>query len=211
MSGFRIVGIDQINRERHGYRESDRQYQILRAIHARQRQPKPSAGNRHDRLGGARAEVPRRHGEQRAQGVDVDLVFEPSPAWSALFAYAYTDTEVTSDVAPRLGGAFARVPKHSGRAVVRYRVVDGALAGLGFGLGARANSPRELTLPNLDRVPGVTVFDAQLSYTWANAELALSLANLTDKRYFEPYQYLAQSVVIPGDPRSGHLNFVYRF
>lgn len=150
-------------------------------------------------------------GEQRAQGVDVDLVFEPSLAWSALFAYAYTDTEVTRDVAPRLGGAFARVPKHSGRAAVRYRVVDGALAGLGLGLGARATSPRELTLPNLDRVPGATVFDAQLSYAWTNVELALSLVNLTDKKYFEPYQYLAQSVVIPGDPRSAYLNLVYRF
>jgi iron complex outermembrane receptor protein len=150
-------------------------------------------------------------GEQRAQGVDVDLVFEPSPAWSALVAYAYTDTEVTRDVVPRLGGAFARVPKHSGRAAVRYRVVDGALAGLGFGLGVRATSPRELTLPNLDRVPGATVFDAQVSYAWTNAEIALSLVNLTNKRYFEPYQYLAQSVVIPGDPRSGYVNLVYRF
>jgi len=94
---------------------------------------------------------------------------------------------------------------------VRYRVVDGALAGLGLGVGARATSPRELTLPNLDRVPGATVFDAQVSYAWTNVELALSLVNLTDKAYFEPYQYLAQSVVIPGDPRSGYLNLVYRF
>lgn len=150
-------------------------------------------------------------GAQRAQGLDVDLVYEPSPAWSALLAYAYTDTEVTRDVAPRLGDAFARVPEHSARAALRYRVLDGALAGLGMGLGARVTSARELTLPNLDQVPGATVFDAQVSYSWTRAELALSLVNLGDKRYFEPYQYLAQSVVIPGDPRSAYLQFVYRF
>jgi iron complex outermembrane receptor protein len=135
-------------------------------------------------------------GEQRAQGVDVDLVFEPTPAWSALLAYAYTDTEVTRDEDARRGDAFSRVPKHSARLAVRYRVVDGPLAGLGFGLGSRTTSPRELTLPNLDRVPGATVFDAQVSYTWGNADIALALVNLTDKLYFEPYQYLAQSVVI---------------
>lgn len=150
-------------------------------------------------------------GEQRAQGLDVDLVFEPSPSWSALLAYAYTDTEVTRDQEPRLGDAFSRVPRHSARAAVRYRVIDGTWSGFGFGLGARASSPRELTLPNLDRVPGVTVFDAQVSYGWENIELGLSLVNLTDKRYFEPYQYLLQSVVIPGDRRSGYLNVLYRF
>jgi len=150
-------------------------------------------------------------GAQRAQGLDVDLVYEPSPAWSALLAYAYTDTEVTRDLAPRLGDAFARVPKHNARAALRYRVLDGALAGLGVGLGARVTSARELTLPNLDQVPGATVFDAQVSYAWTRAELALSLVNLADKRYFEPYQYLAQSVVIPGDPRSAYLHLVYRF
>lgn len=150
-------------------------------------------------------------GAQRAQGVDVDLVFEPTPAWSALFAYAYTDTEVTRDLEPRLGSAFARVPKHSARAALRYRVVDGSFAGFGLGLGARSLSARELTLPNLDQVGGVTVFDLQLSYAWEKAELALSLVNLTDKTYFEPYQYLAQSVVIPGDPRSGFVSVLYRF
>ncbi len=150
-------------------------------------------------------------GEQRAQGLDVDLVYEPSSAWSALLAYAYTDTEVTRDVAPRLGDAFARVPEHSARAALRYRVLDGALAGLGIGLGARVTSSRELTLPNLDQAPGTAVFDAQVSYAWTRAELALSLVNLADRRYFEPYQYLAQSVVIPGDPRSAYLQFVYRY
>ncbi len=150
-------------------------------------------------------------GEQRAQGVDVDLVFEPTPAWSALLAYAYTDTEVTRDEDARRGDAFSRVPKHSARLAVRYRVVDGPLAGLGFGLGSRTTSPRELTLPNLDRVPGATVFDAQVSYTWGNADIALALVNLTDKLYFEPYLYLAQSVVIPGDSRSAYLNLAYRF
>jgi iron complex outermembrane receptor protein len=150
-------------------------------------------------------------GEQRAQGLDVDLVYEPSPAWSALLAYAWTDTEVTRDEDVRQGDAFSRVPRHAARGAVRYRFVDGPLAGFGLGLGARASSARELTLPNLDRVPGMTVFDAQASYAWDRAEVTLALVNLTDKRYFEPYQYLAQSVVAPGDRRSAYLNLVYRF
>lgn len=150
-------------------------------------------------------------GEQRAQGVDMDLVYEPSPAWSALLAYAYTDTEVVRDLGTRLGDSFARVPEHSVRGALRYRVQDGALRGLGAGFGFRTQSERELTLPNLEQVPGVTVFDAQVSYAWERAELGLSLVNLGNKRYFEPLQYLAQSVVAPGDPRSAYLSLQFRF
>jgi iron complex outermembrane receptor protein len=150
-------------------------------------------------------------GEQRAQGVDVDLVYEPDPSWSLLLAYGYTDTEITRDQPERLGDAFSRVPKHALRAAARYRIVDGAWRGLGFGLGVRSQSSRELTVPNLDRVPGVTVFDAQVSYAWNDAEVALSLVNLGDKAYYDPLQYLLQSVVIPGDPRSAYLSVQYRF
>lgn len=150
-------------------------------------------------------------GEQRAQGVDMDLVYEPDPSWSLLLAYAYTDTEIKRDQPERLGDAFSRVPKHALRGAARYRIIDGAWRGLAFGLGVRSQSSRELTVPNLDRVPGVTVFDAQVSYAWGDAEAALSLVNLGDKDYFDPLQYLLQSVVIPGDPRSAYLSLRYRF
>jgi iron complex outermembrane receptor protein len=128
-----------------------------------------------------------------------------------LLAYGYTDTEVTRDQPERLGDAFSRVPRHALRGALRYRVVDGRWQGLGVGVGFRSQSERELTLPNFERVPGVTVFDAQLSYRWDAAEIALSLVNIGDKTYFDPLQYLLQSVVIPGDPRSAYLSLQYRF
>lgn len=43
--------MDQIEHERHGNWERERQRQGLLAIDARQRQSKPGAGYRHDRLG----------------------------------------------------------------------------------------------------------------------------------------------------------------
>ena len=47
-------------------------------------------------------------GQQRARGVEVDLVWEPTPAFSLLAHYAYTDTR-DDGVAP--GDRVARVPQ----------------------------------------------------------------------------------------------------
>lgn len=90
-------------------------------------------------------------GRQRARGVEVDMVWEPTPAFSLLANYAYTDTR-DDGVAP--GDRLIRVPKSSGRVAARYRVVHGPAKGLAIGAGITAFTSRELTLPNTIAVPG---------------------------------------------------------
>jgi len=141
-------------------------------------------------------------GEQRSRGFETDIVYEPSTALSILATYAYTDAEVTKDNTLPVGDRPTRVPEHSARVAVRYRFEGGSLSGFEIGGGLTAVSDRELTLPNATSVDGSVLFDAQASYDLGVAEVSVSVVNLTDEDSFEPYQYLAASIVAPTQPRS---------
>lgn len=151
-------------------------------------------------------------GEQRSEGIEADIIFEPSPAFSLLASYAYTDARVIEGtIAPPFPGApaielsgqrLSRVPEHQGRIAARYRVLAGPLEGLEFGAGLTGASDSVITLPNGAEVDGYVVADAQASYTLGKARLGLRIDNIFNNDYFVPYQYFAQDVVRPGNPRS---------
>ncbi|WP_336683710.1 TonB-dependent siderophore receptor [Stenotrophomonas maltophilia] len=138
-------------------------------------------------------------GRQRARGVEMDMVWEPTPAFSLLANYAHTSTR---DEGAALGDRVARVPDNSGRLAARYRLLEGPAKGLAFGAGVTAVSARELTLPNTIAIPGYAVFDAQASYDFGRFTLGLSLVNLTGRKAWDPYSYMGYAVVAPNQPRS---------
>jgi iron complex outermembrane receptor protein len=144
-------------------------------------------------------------GEQRAQGVELDLVYEPSKAFSLLANYAYTDAEVTKDNTIPIGSRLRAVPKHGGRLAGRYRVLDGSLRGFEIGMGITAVSRRELTLPNTQSIKGLTLVDAQVSYDLGPVKLGVSGVNLLGSKGFAPYQYLGGAFVTPTQPRSAYV------
>ncbi len=144
-------------------------------------------------------------GEQRAQGLETDLIWEPTPAVSILANYAYTDSAVTRDPNIPEGQALARVPRNSGRIAARYRVLDGPVRGLSFGAGVTAFDSRQLTLPNTVSVPGYAAVDAQAAYAWGRYTVQVSAVNLAGRRAFDPYEYLGYPVVEPNPPRSAYV------
>ena len=150
-------------------------------------------------------------GEQQSKGFETDLIWEPSRSLSVLASYAYTDAKVTADTSIPAGDRLPRVPEHSGRVAVRYRVLDGALKGFGIGAGMSAASAAEITLPNSDRGDSYAVFDAQASYDLGKFRLGVSVANIFNSGYFIPYQYLGQSVLRPGQPRSAFVTLGAKF
>ena len=140
-------------------------------------------------------------GEQRAQGFEADLAYEPGPQLSVLAAFAYTDADVTEDNRLPVGDRLTRVPKTSLRLAARYRFQE-RLKGLELGAGLTAVSKRELTLPNTAQVKGSVLLDAQAAYDFGWASVSVSIVNLTDDDAYAPYQYLARAVVVPVQPRS---------
>lgn len=157
--------------------------------------------------------VTRQVGQQRAQGVEADLIWEPSKSFSLLASYAYTDAKVTKDqfTPANIGERLSRVPEHSGRIAARYRFTEGALRGFGLGAGMTAASGSQVTLPNSVQTKGYAVFDAQASYDIGPFRIGVSVSNIFDRTYFTPYQYLGQPVVRPGAPRSAFVTLGVSF
>lgn len=150
-------------------------------------------------------------GEQRARGFETDLVWEPSPAVSVLFNYAWTDAEVTQDNGTPVGDTLARIPEHSGRIAARYRFLRGPAKGVSLGAGVTAFSKREITLPNTVTVPGYATLDAQAAYDFGRYSFSVSAVNLGGRDAFDPYQYFGFPVVMPTQPRSAFVTLKARF
>ncbi|MCI2052496.1 MAG: TonB-dependent siderophore receptor [Sphingobium sp.] len=153
-------------------------------------------------------------GEQRSRGFEADITWEPTRSLSILANYAYTDAKVTKDTVVPVGDRLARVPKHSGRIAVHYRVLTGALKKLSFGAGVTALSSRETWLPTVlaggGKVQGYAVIDAQASYDFGRFTITVSGMNLGGRRAFDTYEYLSP-VVAPIQPRSGYIMLKARF
>ncbi|WDA41380.1 TonB-dependent siderophore receptor [Erythrobacter sp. BLCC-B19] len=141
-------------------------------------------------------------GAQRSEGIEADFIYEPSPAFSLLASYGYSDARVTADTVIPVGSRLPRVADHRGRIAARYRFLDGGMKGLELGAGLTAASDSVIALPNGAEVDGYVVADAQASYTIDGMRVGLRIDNLFGADYFVPYQYFAQDVVRPGNPRS---------
>lgn len=150
-------------------------------------------------------------GAQRSEGIEADFIYEPSPAFSLLATYGYNDARVTADTVMPVGSRLPRVPDHRGRIAARYRFLDGEMKGLELGAGVTVASDSVIALPNGAEVDGYVVADAQASYTISGIRIGLRVDNLFGADYFVPYQYFAQDVVRPGNPRSAFVTLGFGF
>ncbi|MFM7349703.1 MAG: TonB-dependent siderophore receptor, partial [Erythrobacter sp.] len=150
-------------------------------------------------------------GAQRSEGIEADVIYEPSPAFSLLASYGYSDARVTADTVIPVGSRLPRVPDHRGRIAARYRFLDGGMKGLELGAGLTAASDSVIALPNGAEVDGYVVADAQASYEIGGMRVGLRVDNLFGADYFVPYQYFAQDVVRPGNPRSAFVTLGFGF
>ncbi|MEO0974772.1 MAG: TonB-dependent receptor, partial [Pseudomonadota bacterium] len=156
-------------------------------------------------------------GEQRSDGVEVDVVYEPTPQLSVLASAAYVDARNETDIVSfgaifAEGSRLARVPRTSARVATRYRVAEGPLGGLGVGFGMSYADDAPLTDANLFTSDEHVVFDLQADYAVTDAiSLSFNVINLFDRDYFKPYQYLQQPVARLGQERSAFLRLGVTF
>lgn len=144
-------------------------------------------------------------GEQTAIGAEIDILWEPTEALSILANYAYTDARLTKHADPKLvvDDKLPRIPQHSGRAAIRYRFQKNLLSGLEVGMGVSFSSSRHISLPNTFKTDGFYRLDAQVSYPLTkNLKLSVNVQNLTNSQYYEPFLFLQDEVVSPGQPIS---------
>ncbi|MDB6165031.1 MAG: TonB-dependent siderophore receptor, partial [Lacunisphaera sp.] len=150
--------------------------------------------------------VQRLIGEQESKGVEFEATYQPIPNWQLQLGYTYIDarikaTTTTSDI----GAILTNVPHNSGNFWNRYNFATGPLKGFGAGLGViyqgRRNGASTNVLANQFAAPGYTRVDAALYYRWHRFDVALNVANLTDKYYISSTSTRFFSQVFPGEPR----------
>ena len=145
-------------------------------------------------------------GEQQSRGVEFAIVGELPSGLQLNAGYAYTDTEITKSNEGDTGNRVFAAPEHIANAWISYtNPREGALGGLGGGVGIYHASNSFTNNANTVRLDGYTLLEAALWYRPKAADsrysFALNLKNLTNERYFitglsvGPY-------VQPGVPRT---------
>jgi iron complex outermembrane receptor protein len=139
-------------------------------------------------------------GEQRSQGIELDVIGEIIPGWNLIASYAYTDAEVTEDEgSPLEGNRLAGVPKHTASLWSTYEIQSGDLQGLGLGLGLFFVGERQ-DFDNSFSVPSYLRTDASLFYRRDNWRAGINIRNLFDIDYIE--QVDNRERITPGAPFS---------
>ncbi|MEO1352016.1 MAG: TonB-dependent siderophore receptor [Cyanobacteria bacterium J06635_15] len=139
-------------------------------------------------------------GEQRSQGIELDLSGEILPGWQVIANYAYTDARVTQDNAIPLGNGLAGIPEHSANVWTTYTLQDGDLAGLGFGLGFNYVGERPGDLNNSFRLDEYWVTNAAIFYDRNDFQLALNFKNLFNTNYIQGTPISRVRGIEPGEP-----------
>jgi iron complex outermembrane receptor protein len=158
----------------------------------------------------ANPDLLRQIGQERARGLEVDVVGRVLPNWSVLVNYALNDAVVSkSSNEAEVGSPKPNAPRHQGNLWTKYVVGRGRLAGLGLGLGGNFVSERVPSLNREQRLPAYALLNAAVYYNLNKFLISLNLNNLTDKvHWVGGYDYIR---LFPGAPRNWLATVAYTF
>lgn len=139
-------------------------------------------------------------GEVQVRGIELEARAEIADGFNLIAGYAFLDAEVTKSNSDNLGKTPVDTPRHQFSLWADYTFDNEILAGLTAGAGVRYTGLRYGSRNNVwnvptigsveSKIPGVTLFDASLSYDFGkkNKELeglslSLNASNLFDKTY----------------------------
>ncbi len=139
-------------------------------------------------------------GEQRSQGVELDVIGRILPGWNIIASYSYIDAEYTEEVfgVPE-GSRIQNVPEHSASLWTTYQIQNGNLQGLGFGAGLFYVGERAGDFEDTFDLPSYVRTDAAVFYERDNWRAALNIQNLFDVDYFIANNF-GRVAIEPGAP-----------
>jgi len=150
-------------------------------------------------------------GQERSQGIELDMTGQITDALSLIGSFAYTDARITKDNSGLQGKQLSNVPEHAGSLWVKYDFSGHkTLNGFSVGLGTVAAGQRQGDIDNTFQLPGYTRVDAFAAYRWnikkTKVTAQFNIRNLLDKQYYEstdPNNYVAPALgVAPSAPLS---------
>ena len=140
-------------------------------------------------------------GEQRTRGIELDMGGELLPGWRIIASYALLDARITEDdISGLQGNQLFAVPRNSGSVWTTYNFTDGALEGLGGGVGVFVRGTIQNDNANTLELPASASVDAMISYRWGPIEFRLNGNNLSNEKSYLPINTAYR--VFPVPPRN---------
>lgn len=139
-------------------------------------------------------------GEQKSQGVELDVIGKILPGWNLIASYSFIDAEITQDNQFDIGNRLPGVPKHSTSLWTTYEIQSGDLAGLGFGVGFNWVGDRQGDLPNSFELDSYFLTNAAVFYKRNRWRLGLNFQNIFDVNYIEGTPRTRTRGIEPGEP-----------
>jgi iron complex outermembrane receptor protein len=140
-------------------------------------------------------------GEHHSQGVEVDLVWQPTANLSFLASFAHIESRISRDTNYQLQGArLVNYPRNTARLWANY-AFDGALQGLSIGAGFYGVSSRLIQITQPWSAPGHITFDANVAYKFDEFTFSVAAKNVFDSQYYDYHPYYSGRVT-PGEGRT---------
>lgn len=135
-------------------------------------------------------------GEQRSQGMEAEVTWQPMPMWSLTGGLAYIDATITRSNEGDEGNRLPNVAKVQANVWSRFQIHRDVFASV----GANVVGGRFGTISNTYELPTYGTVDASMGWQVSPALRAEVFAqNLFDKRYFTGNN---NNSVYPGEPRT---------
>lgn len=138
-------------------------------------------------------------GEQRNQGIELNVAGEILPGWNVIASYSYIDAEITASNDGLAGNRPMNVPFNTASLWTTYELQRGDLQGLGFGIGLFYVGDRQGDQENTYVIPGYLRTDAALYYQRNNWRAGINFQNIFDEKYFQGSNFGRVSIE-PGAP-----------
>ncbi len=126
-------------------------------------------------------------GTQLSKGVEMELIANPFIGFNIIAGYAYNDSKITQGAANVQGLRPATAgPARMANVWLSYRLSQGPVQGLGFGIGGNYGSASYQTNTTTFQfmIPSYTTIDATAFYDRPKFRLGFKLDNLTNEQYW---------------------------
>ena len=147
-------------------------------------------------------------GEARSRGMDLDIIGQITPDWSASLNYAFNETKIlegADEIRNAVGNEFANAPDHQLGLWSKYEIrpIQSSIAG-----GMNYVSER-ISLSG-QRIKPYAIFDAAWTTQWEFLTAQVNITNIFDKTFAES-GFIARTGHFPGEPRSVRFTLTANF
>ena len=152
-------------------------------------------------------------GKQRTRGLELAFAGAIAPQWEIISGYSYMkgsiteSTELTLAGTPFQGKTAALTPRHSLNLWLKRKFNERYYVAA----GGHAESLRYASPDNLTVLPGYGVINLGAGYEEKKFDVAVTLKNLLNRKYFAAAHSGANDYNMPGEPRSLLVSARYRF